>query len=99
MGLDTPLYMITSPQPFFGCAQINTISFNLWQSDGGDGVFQDAEQIFQAVAIPGGKNGGEVLREVAEPHLSLICDAKVAGDDTYYRLSERKVHTHTAGEG
>lgn len=36
-----------------------------------------------------------MLREVAEPHISLICDAKEAGGDTYYRLSERKVHTQT----
>lgn len=28
---------------------------------------------------------------MAEPHLGLVCESRVAGDNTYYRLSEKRV--------
>ena len=57
------------------------------QAANSEGVYTDAEQLLHTDDL----QEAALLRELAGPHLPLLCDTKEAGGDTYFRLSDAKV--------
>ncbi len=55
-----------------------------------DGVYKNAEDLFSDSRLAT-EDAARALQSIAGPNLSLICNVKSAGNETYYRLDDAKV--------
>ena len=62
------------------------------QTADSDGVYKSLEDLFSDVQLITAE-AARALQSTTEASLSLVCDAKVAGSETYYRLNDTKVTT------
>ena len=61
------------------------------QTTDSDGVYKNAEDLFCDNQLAAEEPAAKALQLAAEATLTLICDQKAAGNETYYRLNDNKV--------
>ena len=66
------------------------------QTADADGVYKSMEDLFSNTHLAI-EDSAMALHAAAGPHLTLICDTKFAGSETYFRLNDSKVCQSSLG--